>query len=504
MTDLSTMETDDDPVIKEIPVFLAKNLADKLYVFQYPIRPAEAGYDNAKFIKTMLKPKNQEALIEVEIDSRSATYDQSKGAQIAANADGVISKSCQENEERTFESSMMDKTILQSSRALPDCSNYSVGVYQDGELHITPLKSILQMRPQFNYFDKGGKGGKDETKNLGEDGEEEEEAVKQVNVTFARQKSDFFTKMREQSFQEQSKKSLEESWIETQYRETNSSQAELMRLDMYCSSTDESVNTLKLTRNEYLKMLAPPMKTEQYAVASASNHGTSLVYIRTLPLLDQIRILMKDAKILSFTQLRSILSTDHEAIAIIKYLQQVAVLVQGNWVVNSELIYPKDTISSHSGIAAELMCRARDYVLLCFTEHEYVDRKAVSSMIKLPSEEIKEIFVNLARHHAKRGWKLIAPSNKDFTERYPEIAQRQEMFWEAKKKHLREVMETQNQPPQRQRRKSNRESVGSENEERNVGRGRKTLRDSSVSDDSANDSVKTKKTNRARKVSENT
>lgn len=133
-----------------------------------------------------------------------------------------------------------------------------------------------------------------------------------------------------------------------------------------------------------------------------------------------------------------------------------------------------------------------------------MDRKAVSSIIKLPSEEIKEIFVNLSRHHPKKGWQLIVPSSKDFKERYPEIAQRQEMFWEAKKKHLREVMETQNQPPQRQRRKSSRESVGSENEERNVGRGRKTLRDSSVSDDSANDSVKTKKTNRARKVSENT
>lgn len=62
-------------------------------------------------------------------------------------------------------------------------------------------------------------------------------------------------------------------------------------------------------------------------------------------------------------QLRSILSPDQDAVAVIKYLQQVAVLVQGNWVVNSELIYPKDTISSHSGVAADLMCRARDYIV---------------------------------------------------------------------------------------------------------------------------------------------
>lgn len=88
--------------------------------------------------------------------------------------------------------------------------------------------------------------------------------------------------------------------------------------------------------------------------------------------------------------------------------------------------------------------------------------------------------------------------------RYPEIAQRQEMFWEAKRKHLREVMEAQNQTPQRQRRKSNRESVGSENEERNVGRGKKAVRDSSVSDDNATETVKGKKANRSRKTSEST
>jgi DNA-directed RNA polymerase-3 subunit RPC5 len=67
-------------------------------------------------------------------------------------------------------------------------------------------------------------------------------------------------------------------------------------------------------------------------------------------------------------------------------------------------------------------------------------------------------------------------------------------------------MEAQNQAPQRQRRKSNRESLGSENEERNVGRGttgRKFIRDSSVSDnDSATENIKQKKISRSRKTSE--
>lgn len=66
---------------------------------------------------------------------------------------------------------------------------------------------------------------------------------------------------------------------------------------------------------------------------------------------------------MSFTELKNTLSSEHETAMILKYLQQVAVLVQGNWIINSELIYPKDTKSHQNGIPAELMCRARDFVV---------------------------------------------------------------------------------------------------------------------------------------------
>lgn len=504
MPNVDTMENESDPVVKEIPVFLSKTLADKLFIFQYPVRPAREGYDNATFLKTSIKPENQEVLIEVAIDTQSVNYDHSKGEQIAINADGD-SKTDQEDDEKAFDGNLMDKTILQSSRALPNCSNYAVGIFQDGELHVTPLKGVIQMRPQFNYLDKSDKRVREEAKNMGEEFDEEEEGPKQVSVTFARQKPEFMKKMQEQSFQHHTQKSLEERWIHTNYVPATSTQAELARLEMFCSATDETVNRLNLSTGQYLDLLAPCIKEDEYLKTDVSNSTKSLNYIRTLPLLDQIKILLKDAKVISFGQLRAIISSDQESTAILKYLQQVAVLVQGNWVVNSELLYPKDSISSQNGIPAELMCRARDYILLSFTEHEILGRKAISSVIKLPSDEIKEIFTNLAIREPKKGWRLALPPTKEFVERYPEIAQRQEIFWEAKRKHLREAMEVQNQIPQRQRRKSNRESVGSENEEKNVGRGRKTLRDSSLSDnDSGTEAVKHKKTVRSRKVSETT
>lgn len=498
------MEDDtSDPVVNEVPVFLSKTLAEKLFIFQYPIRSAREGYDNATFLKTSIKPENQEARIEVALDTDNVNYDQSKGEQIAMNVDGASKP--EDEVEKAFDSQIMDKTVLHSTRALPDCSNYAIGVFQDGELHLTPLKGIIQMRPQFNYLDKSDKRAKDDAKVMGEEVEDEEDGAKQVNVTFARHEPEFLKKMREQSFQHYSKKSLEERWVQTRYVPANANKAELTRMEMISPSTEDSVNTLNLTSDKYLALLAPPQKEEEITKAAVPNPSMSLKYIRTLPLLDQIRIFVKDAKVMAFSQLRILLSTGHDPAAVLKYLQQVAVLVQGNWIVNSELVYPKETISSHNGIPADLMCRARDYVLLAFTESQYIDRKAISSVIKLPSEEVTEIFTNLAKHQSKKGWTLILPSNQEFLDRYPEIAQRQEMLWDAKRKHLREAMEAHNQPPQRQRRKSNRESIGSENEERNVGRGRKTLRDSSVSDnDSAAENVKHKKSSRSRKSSETT
>lgn len=66
---------------------------------------------------------------------------------------------------------------------------------------------------------------------------------------------------------------------------------------------------------------------------------------------------------MSFMQLRSLIPSEHDTTSVLKYLQQVAVLVQGNWVVNSDLLYPKEYLSPNNGVSSELMCHARDYIV---------------------------------------------------------------------------------------------------------------------------------------------
>ncbi|XP_012219476.1 DNA-directed RNA polymerase III subunit RPC5 [Linepithema humile] len=497
---MNIIEMENDPVVKEIPVFLSKTLADKLFVVQYPAYTKNEHY-NSNFLNTYMRSKNPEIRMELAIDTENKHfYDPNMGEELAHHANG---KSMGNNDERkAFDSELMDKVVLTSERSLPDCSNFAVGVIQDDELHITPLQGMLRMKLQCDYLDESDKRTKDGAKGAGEDNDEDEDSAAPVKVTFARHLTDNLKKIQEQSFQHHSKKSQEEPWIQTNYVSAYDTQTELTRMEMFCPSAEESINSLNLAPKQYVHLLVPQLPKESYSQGVSGNQ-TNLHYIMTLPLLDQIRIIMKHVKVISFAKLREILLPEHDTAAVLKYLQQVAVLVQGNWVVNSELIYPKDSLSSQSGVS-ELMCKARDYILLSFTEQQFLKRNTISSVIKLAPEEINEIFTDLGTHEPKKGWRLKEPLNWDFCDRYPEIAQRQEMFWDAKRKHLREAMEAQNQPPQRQRRKSHRESLGSENEERNIGRGRKSLRDSSLSDDGATEPAKHKKSNRSRKVSETT
>lgn len=67
---------------------------------------------------------------------------------------------------------------------------------------------------------------------------------------------------------------------------------QLTRLEMFCSATDETINTLNISTKQYLDLLVPKIKDE--SVSDFANSTSSLNYIRSLPLLDQIKTFMKD------------------------------------------------------------------------------------------------------------------------------------------------------------------------------------------------------------------
>lgn len=419
---------DDDPIIEEIDVYLAKSLADKLYLFQYPVRPATMTYDDVSHLAAKIKPKQQRVELEMAIDAMSPNYCRSKGEQIALNVDGTAY-----DETNTYSAKMMDKQTFSSIQATTNTSRYAAAVFRKGELHVTPLTGILQMRPSFSYLDKAdNKTREREAANEGGDSsqDEAEEEAKAITVRFARPESEQARQRRIQSYEFLQKKQAEEPWIHLHYHGVKDGRSEHERQYLFCQSADASENSeLVKTPKEYLAMLMPPLAEEKVVKPVGPSNVLSMAQLRTLPLGEQVKTLMKNVKVMPFANLMGLLASGIDSTSVLRCIQQVALLVQGNWVVKSDVLYPKNTCSPHSGVPAEVLCRGRDFVMWRFTLERSVMRKEIASIIKLPPEDVKEFLEHVAAPRINRGWEFLLPTDLDFIKKHPDVAHRQHMLW---------------------------------------------------------------------------
>ncbi|XP_069726615.1 DNA-directed RNA polymerase III subunit RPC5 [Phaenicophaeus curvirostris] len=419
---------EDDPIIQEIDVFLARSLLEKLYLFQYPIRPASMTYDDVTHLSAKIKPKQQKVELEMAIDTLNPNYCRSKGEQIALNVDGTCT-----DETSTYSSKLMDKQTFCSSQAVSNVSRYAAAVYKKGELHLTPLHGILQLRPSFTYLDKAdAKHREREAANEGGDSsqDEAEDDVKQITVRFSRPETEQARQRRVQSYEFLQKRQAEEHWVHLHYYGLKDSRSEHERQYLFSQGHGLAENTeLIKSPSEYLMMLMPPSVEEENDKPVAPSNVLSMAQLRTLPLADQIKILMKNVKVMPFANLMSLLGSGTDSTAVLRCIQQVAMLVQGNWVVKSDVLYPKDTSSPHSGVPAEVLCRGRDFVMWKFTQDRWVVRKEVAAVTKLCPEDVKDFLEHMSVARINKGWEFMLPYDEDFVKKHPDIVQRQHMLW---------------------------------------------------------------------------
>ncbi|XP_014448157.1 DNA-directed RNA polymerase III subunit RPC5 isoform X2 [Tupaia chinensis] len=429
---------EDDPVVQEIDVYLAKSLAEKLYLFQYPVRPASMTYDDIPHLSAKIKPKQQKVELEMAIDTLSPNYCRSKGEQIALNVDGACA-----DETSTYSSKLMDKQTFCSSQTTSNTSRYAAALYRQGELHLTPLHGILQLRPSFSYLDKAdAKHREREAANEAGDSsqDEAEEDVKQITVRFSRPESEQARQRRVQSYEFLQKKHAEEPWVHLHYYGLRDSRSEHERQYLLCQgpSGAESMELVKAP-SEYLMMLMPPSQEEEKDQPMAPSNVLSMAQLRTLPLADQIKILMKNVKVMPFANLMSLLGPSVDSVAVLRGIQKVAMLVQGNWVVKSDILYPKDSSSPHSGVPADVLCRGRDFVMWKFTQSRWVVRKEVATVTKLCAEDVKDFLEHMAVVRINKGWEFLLPYDGEFIRKHPDVVQRQHMLWTGIQAKLEKV-----------------------------------------------------------------
>ncbi|KAK9450093.1 Sin-like protein conserved region-domain-containing protein [Limtongia smithiae] len=126
------LETDDieDPIIADFPIFLSTQLADHLHVLQYPSRHRSRPYTGSSAVLDF-RSKPEAGIVQLDIPMDTTRfYDTEKGARWGD----------------------VDRQTL--GGVVVHNKGHMVGIFQDGELHLTPIKGTAQMRPAFTYIDK--------------------------------------------------------------------------------------------------------------------------------------------------------------------------------------------------------------------------------------------------------------------------------------------------------------------------------------------------------------
>lgn len=204
------------------------------------------------------------------------------------------------NERMSYASGTMDHQTYVSTKSMENSKRYIVGYltnYHDKgkEMHLSLVNGIIQMRPSFSHFDKSESRRIAEQK-AEQESDVEEDEPKHITVKFARTETDRTRKAREKSFNYLLKRSEDEPWCETEWCAQDTIQAQLERQKLFSTSDESTGHALSLPSNEYVEILIPAERDFSNAEPTTSSSVYSMSKLKTFPLPDQIRQILKDGK----------------------------------------------------------------------------------------------------------------------------------------------------------------------------------------------------------------
>jgi len=333
--------------------------------------------------------------------------------------------------------------ILTSSPSGTDISRYAVGVLHNNELHLTPLRNIIQLQPNYMYVDSHAtKLAAEMSANAAADSSEGEDDTRPVSVRFKPHESEDALARRMASYEYHQKQVDEEAWVPVQHFPVGSEESEMERWQLFADRTDASSTCeFYMSPADYQKQLISKMENEvSTSVASLPNSVLSLAALKAMTFADRIRALMRSVRAIHFTELLAVLksltepSSSLDGLEVLRHLQQYAVLIQGCWVVKSDVLYTRDSASELTGTPADVLCRARDFVLWRFEQGHSISRKEIATAtVRLATEDEREILDKIARRSTTgRSWEFRMERDTEFLgdERYRQVIKRQENLWQ--------------------------------------------------------------------------
>lgn len=231
-------EDDDDPIIKTYDIYGTKRLAEHLHLLQYPIRPPNRPYHDAERpIGAQIKPRCGHLEIEIPIPD-SAYYDHQRGTEWTDEA-------------------LRKQTI---GGTITKGRNYVIGVMHGDELHVTPLKGIVQLRPNFTYIDARDSAEKDVKRSDAMAADRAPRTAKAVQVSAKSTDA-----VHDLSTTALIRAAEEEKWTSMKWKDADDKESRKLFKLMYTSKTDQICESVT-DKQGYLNLLSSTTEEESKVV----------------------------------------------------------------------------------------------------------------------------------------------------------------------------------------------------------------------------------------------
>ena len=137
-----------------------------------------------------------------------------------------------------------------------------MGIYNGTELHLTPIRGVVSLKPNLNYLDKSDKTAKAEGRprlnesSQDEDEDEEKETVEKIGVSFKKGSAHESDRTKEfKKLQQQKKLEEEEPWINMEYHHVKSDEWVTQTHNLFCKKLDGIAVEGDTKIDEYLNEL---------------------------------------------------------------------------------------------------------------------------------------------------------------------------------------------------------------------------------------------------------
>ena len=379
-------DSDGDELVREIDVYVSPALSDQLYLIQYPL------YHDAP-LPHAARIKKKHTMIELD---HEVPNNMGSGG------------------------SFFLSTHTQNSHVISIATHMAMGkILNDGALHLLPLNHITQMRPDFSHVDDQDQQNQTTTDDERKD--QESSGLEKKPVLFQKKESERAALARKSSYSYKKASEDGEEWLELsicppQSAEHGSCERKIMsqKKDTQIASGDcknfvKSLDYLP-SRNDIFdedpQEGASPLINTVKRLTAMLHRGVPVTYTAIRP---QFPL------------------TEIDDIDLLTSLGSCAVLVRGNWYLQSHLL-----------LWERPMVLARNFILFLLHTVGHVQRRGLQVVFErsIGSEWIETILYQVAfvRPGTQGYWSPRLADNIEFCLNFPETLQLHHQYWERQGK----------------------------------------------------------------------